>query len=128
MIARDPRTVDCPHRRECGACSLLLVPNEEQLERKRRRLLEALERALRLDRRRVQPTLPSPRIAGYRNRAKMAISSDRARRSKLGHFQRRSREVVDVPHGVVSVVVGCASASGPAIEGLADSLAKNHED
>jgi len=97
MATADTRTVDCPHRRECGACSLLLVPYGEQLERKRRRLLEALERALRLDRRRVLPTLPSPHITGYRNRAKMAISSDRARRSKLGYFQRRSREVVDAP-------------------------------
>ena len=97
MSARHTRTVDCPHRRECGACSLLLVPYEEQLERKRRRLIDALGRTLRCDRRRVLPTLPSPRITGYRNRAKMAISTDRAHRSKLGYFQRRSREVVDAP-------------------------------
>jgi 23S rRNA (uracil1939-C5)-methyltransferase len=97
MATRDTRSVDCPHRVQCGACSLLLVPYEEQLERKRRRLVEALERTLRLDRRRVLPALPSPRITAYRNRAKMAISSDRARHSKLGYFTRRSREVVDAP-------------------------------
>jgi 23S rRNA (uracil1939-C5)-methyltransferase len=92
------RTVDCPHRVECGACSLLSRPYGEQLELKRRRLAETLNEKLRLAPRQVLGTLPSPRVAGYRNRAKMAISSDRAHRSKLGYFQRRSREVLDAPH------------------------------
>ena len=89
--------IDCPHRRECGACALLLQPYAEQLETKRRRLVAALDRELRLDHRLVLPTLPSPRIEGYRNRAKMTISTDRNRRSALGYFQRRSRVVVDAP-------------------------------
>ncbi len=102
VTASAGRTVDCPHRVECGACSLLRRPYEEQLELKRRRLAETLNEKLRLAPRQVLGTLPSPRIVGYRNRAKMAISSDRAHRSKLGYFQRRSREVVDAPHcGVV---------------------------
>ncbi len=92
------RTVDCPHRVECGACSLLLRPYGEQLEGKRRRLAEALNDKLRLTPRQVLGTLPSPRIEGYRNRAKMAISSNRDHRSSLGYFQRRTREVVDAPH------------------------------
>ncbi len=46
----------------------------------------------------ILPTLPSPLIEGYRNRAKMTISSDRDHRSSLGYFQRGSREVVDAPH------------------------------
>ncbi len=92
------RTVDCPHRVECGACSLLLMPYGEQLEGKRRRLGNALNEKIRLAPRMVLGTLPSPQIEGYRNRAKMAISSDREHRSSLGYFQRRSREVVDAPH------------------------------
>lgn len=91
------RTVDCPHRVECGACSLLCRPYGEQLDLKRRRLSEILNETMRLAPRQILGTLPSPRIVGYRNRAKMAISSDRAHRSKLGYFQRRSREVVDAP-------------------------------
>jgi len=92
------RTVDCPHRVECGACSLLLLSYGEQLESKRRRLADVLNEKLRLTPRMVLGTLPSPRIEGYRNRAKMAISSDRDHRSSLGYFQRRTREVVDAPH------------------------------
>ena len=97
------QTVDCPHRVECGACSLLRQPYREQLERKRRWLMEALEKKGRPDRRKILPTLPSPQIEGYRNRAKMAISTDRDRRSQLGYFQRGSREVVDAPHCEVLV-------------------------
>lgn len=91
------RIVDCPHRVECGACSLLRQPYRAQLEQKRRWLLEALKEKVRHDNRQVLPTVPSPKIDGYRNRAKMAISSDRDHRSVLGYFQRRSREVVDAP-------------------------------
>ncbi len=90
-------TVDCPHRIECGACSLLRQPYREQLERKRRWLGEALDEKVRCNPQQILPTLPSPQIEGYRNRAKMAISSDRDRRWALGYFQRRSRTVVDAP-------------------------------
>ncbi|RLE30184.1 MAG: 23S rRNA (uracil(1939)-C(5))-methyltransferase RlmD [Acidobacteria bacterium] len=96
-IAQADQTVDCPHRAPCGACSLLCQPYGEQLESKRRRLTDALGRSVRFTPRQILPTLPSPDIEGYRTRAKMAISTDRDRRSVLGYFQRRSREVVDAP-------------------------------
>ncbi len=98
MTATSDRTVDCPHRVECGACSLLRQPYMEQLERKRRWLMEALDEQVRIDHGRVLPTLASPQVEGYRNRAKMTISTDRARQTTLGYFQRRSRQVVDAPH------------------------------
>ena len=92
------RTVDCPHRVECGACSFLLRPYGEQLDRKRRRLMDVLGETIRLAPRQVLGTMPSPGIDGYRNRAKMAISSNREHESSLGYFQRGSREVVDAPN------------------------------
>ncbi len=97
MTATSEETIDCPHRVECGACSLLRQPYGAQLERKRRWLTEALGEKVRYDPNQILPTLPSPQIEGYRNRAKMAISSDRDRRFVLGYFQRRSRTVVDAP-------------------------------
>ena len=97
METTTDRTVDCPHRIECGACSLLRQGYSAQLEAKRRWLVDALGKSLRYDRRQILPTLPSPQIEGYRNRAKMTISSDRDRHSALGYFQRRSRVVVDAP-------------------------------
>ena len=98
MSAAAHRTADCPHRIECGACSLLLQPYAAQLERKRRWLMAALDANLRYDRDAILPALPSPRVMGYRNRAKMTISTDRRGHSRLGYFRRRAREVVDMPH------------------------------
>lgn len=97
------RTTDCSHRLTCGACSFLREPYGRQLETKRRRLREALLAKLRLGPKQILPTVPSPLVEGYRNRAKMTISSSRDGSSKLGYFQRRSREVVDAPDCVVLV-------------------------
>jgi 23S rRNA (uracil1939-C5)-methyltransferase len=91
------RSVDCPHADDCGACALLRTGYGRQLDLKRRWLGEALERELRLDRRRVLPTLPSPLVEGYRNRVKMTISTGRDRGARLGYFRRGTREVVDTP-------------------------------
>jgi 23S rRNA (uracil1939-C5)-methyltransferase len=97
MTTSHDQTVNCPHRDDCGACSFLGQPYVAQLERKRQRLLDVLKREIRCENRQVLPTLPSPKIEGYRNRAKMTISTDRDRRSALGYFQRKSRMVVDAP-------------------------------
>jgi 23S rRNA (uracil1939-C5)-methyltransferase len=97
MKITQDQIIDCPHRVECGACSLLQTPYRKQLEGKRRHLMDALETTLSYRPQQIPPTLPSPQVEGYRSRAKMAISSDRDRRSRLGYFQRRSREVVDAP-------------------------------
>jgi len=98
MTESKDQTVDCPHRVECGACSLLRQPYEQQLESKRLWLMDAIAKKGRPNKKKILPTLASPQIEGYRNRAKMAISTDRDRRSALGYFQRGSREVVDAPH------------------------------
>jgi len=75
MTATADQTVDCPHRVECGACSLLQQPYGEQIERKRRWLMDAFAKKVRYKKDQILPTLPSPQIEGYRNRAKMAIST-----------------------------------------------------
>ncbi|REJ74793.1 MAG: 23S rRNA (uracil(1939)-C(5))-methyltransferase RlmD [Acidobacteria bacterium] len=89
--------VDCPHRVPCGACSLLRETYASQLERKREELRRTLSAEGRLDPRQLLPTVPSPRTVGYRNRAKMTLSSDRERNWSLGYFRRGTREVVDAP-------------------------------
>jgi 23S rRNA (uracil1939-C5)-methyltransferase len=60
--------------------------------------MDAIAKEGRPDPKKILPTLASPQIEGYRNRAKMTVSTDKERRSSLGYFQRRSREVVDAPH------------------------------
>jgi 23S rRNA (uracil1939-C5)-methyltransferase len=97
MTSSLDQSVDCPHGKACGACSLLRQPYRRQLERKRNWLAKALEQKRPLKPGQILPTLPSPQIDGYRSRAKMTISTDRDRQSALGYFQRKSREVVDAP-------------------------------
>ena len=97
MTTPTDQSVDCPHGKECGACSLLRQPYRRQLERKQRWLAKALEQKRPLNPGQILPTLPSPQVEGYRSRAKMTISTDRDRQSALGYFQRKSREVVDAP-------------------------------
>ena len=89
--------VTCPHADRCGACQLLGRTAVEQHAEKRHALAAALHRhpALRgLD---VLPCLPSPRSAGYRNRAKMAVEPLDRGRLALGYYRERSRDVVDAP-------------------------------
>jgi len=97
MTSSGDHTLDCPHSEDCGACSFLGQPYAAQLERKRQRLLDVLKRTLSFQNRQILPSLPSPKIEGYRNRAKMTISTNRDRQSSLGYFQRRTRNVVDAP-------------------------------
>lgn len=90
--------VTCPHGVECGACGLLQVRYQEQMERKRALVIASLSRA-RIAQVAVLPCLASPRIQGYRNRAKMAvrIGPGGKRRVRLGYYKARSTDVVDAP-------------------------------
>ena len=103
MTVSDDRIADCPHGVDCGACSFLRQPYGAQLERKRNRLIDVLRETLRLNPRQVPQPVPSPLVTGYRNRAKMTISTNKERQSALGYFQRQSRTVVDAPDCTVLV-------------------------
>ncbi len=93
----DHRTaaIDCPHGEACGACALLGVDYPAQLERKRRRLGEALERYRTLAEDQLLPCLESPRVEKYRNRAKMAVGLSKGRQVRLGYFRSGTREITD---------------------------------
>ena len=92
----DPTTrLTCPHGVECGACALLGVDYAEQLRGKHATLARALARYARLQGAKLLPCLPSPRIAGYRNRAKMAVGLSRHGGGAIGYFRAGTREIVD---------------------------------
>ena len=92
-----PKIVECRHARECGACAYLGQEPLEQLKKKRWTVGHALRRHERLKEAKLLPTLPSPLVEGYRNRAKMAVSIRRDGGWRLGYFKASSREVVDAP-------------------------------
>jgi len=85
----------CPHGEECGACALLGVDYAEQLRRKQTVLGRAIARYRSLASARLLPCLPSPTIAGYRNRAKMAVGLSRHGGATVGYFRAGTREIVD---------------------------------
>ncbi len=93
---KDDTLVRCPHREDCGACALLGVGYEAQLQRKRHLLADALGKHASLRRVRPLACVPSPRLEGYRNRAKMAIGLSR-RGLRMGYFRTGTREIVDAP-------------------------------
>lgn len=93
-----PAPVDCPHGQQCGACALLGVSYQNQLDRKKAILEEALQRHEGLRGVEVLPCLPSPEVAGYRNRAKLAVGLSRhGEDPRIGYFRAGTREIVDAP-------------------------------
>ena len=89
--------VSCPHASECGACAYLERDYADQLRLKREILSAAMARCPGLRRAEVLPCLPSPLVAGYRNRAKMAVGFSRRGGTRLGYFRAGTREIVDAP-------------------------------
>lgn len=87
----------CP-RPECPGCPLRALPYEEQLEAKRRRVAEAFRerfQPLGLPFPTVLPTLPSPRVAGYRASAKLALGRG-SKGALVGLYEQGSHRVVDL--------------------------------
>ncbi len=87
----------CPHGEACGACAHLGTAYADQLTRKQQVIRGALAEHRSLQKAKLLPTLPSPLIGGYRNRAKMAVAISRHSPIRVGYFRAGSREVVDAP-------------------------------
>ncbi len=67
----------CRYFGTCGGCKWQHVHYEAQLEAKRQRVYEALVHHGGFDGVSVRPTLPSPRIYGYRNKMEFSFSTER---------------------------------------------------
>lgn len=89
--------MECAHERTCGACGLLGQAYGRQLARKRDVLAAALRGQPALRGLEPEPCLASPRVEGYRNRAKMAVAYRRDEGALVGYFRAGSRQVVDAP-------------------------------
>lgn len=92
-----PMPIECPHAEDCGACGLLGREYDDQLAAKSRVLADTLRRQKGLGRIALLPCLPSPRLSGYRNRAKMAVGISKFHAPKIGYFRAGSREITDAP-------------------------------
>ena len=91
----------CRHHAACGGCGWQNVPYPEQLIRKQKRIEELLGRELGTHAPRVLPTIGMPvgedgMPWGFRQKASFVFGSDAAGRLVMGHYARRSHEVVPV--------------------------------
>ncbi len=93
----EDRLVRCPHGEACGACAFLGIAYPEQLRVKREMLARALRAHRDLAEVELLDCLPSPLVAAYRIRLKMAVALPHRGGVELGYFRSASREVVDAP-------------------------------
>jgi 23S rRNA (uracil-5-)-methyltransferase RumA len=87
----------CPHGEACGACAYLGIDYPDQLRRKQYVMRKALGGYHSLSGTKLLPTLPSPLIGAYRNRAKMAVGISRQNEVRVGYFRAGTRQIVDAP-------------------------------
>jgi 23S rRNA (uracil1939-C5)-methyltransferase len=90
----------CPHFPPCAGCPGIPIAYEEQLATKRRELLDTLRPLLRSEEA-VAATVPSPRLRGYRNQARLVfrrMSRGGTNHVGLGLYLPGSHRVVHIPH------------------------------
>jgi 23S rRNA (uracil1939-C5)-methyltransferase len=86
--------VACDHADRCGGCPLLDLSYDEQLVRKRARIVDAVARYPSLAAAAAEPVVPADPIVGYRTRAKLIVAPGAA----IGLFaQGGGHHVVDIP-------------------------------
>lgn len=95
ILEASPHRVNapCPVFGRCGGCQYQHLTYERQLALKRDQVADVLRRLGGLEGVNVEPTMPSPREFGYRNRVTMHV-----RKGVVGFFGERSQRIVDVKH------------------------------
>ncbi|HEY4832759.1 MAG TPA: TRAM domain-containing protein, partial [Waddliaceae bacterium] len=103
-----------PHRVEpvcsffgrCGGCQLMHLDYTEQLNMKRQRVVDALERIGKILDVPVLPCLPSPSPFSYRNKIQIPILPDENGGIKMGLYARHSHDLVEVDHCHIHCGIG----------------------
>jgi 23S rRNA (uracil1939-C5)-methyltransferase len=88
-------TPPCPIFDRCGGCQIQHLDYSGQLEAKRQRVIDALNRIGGLRDVEVLPCRPAPTPFGYRNKIQMAIRKEHGV-TQVGFYSRNSHELVAV--------------------------------
>lgn len=91
-LSVSPHRIDpaCPLFGKCGGCQLMHLDYPQQLEAKRQRVIDALERIGKLSHPDVLPCIPSSLTVGYRNKIQLP--------SGKGLYAYNTHELVEVTH------------------------------
>ncbi len=85
----------CKYYEACGGCDLQHASYDHQLHIKSDLVVEAIGRMGKWPDFDVEPTLPSPQVWGYRNKAIFQARYQKGRK-KLGYFAKGTHEVVEI--------------------------------
>lgn len=86
---------DCPHSSSCGGCSLRHMSYEEELRFKLQKVNDAISKIGKIDFK-IDKIHGSLKVDRYRNKAIFPVSQDKDNNIKIGLFQSRSHNVIDV--------------------------------
>ncbi len=85
----------CSHHPVCPGCPLIPVSYAEQLTRKRDELAGLLSGLVPAER--IAATVPSPRLAGYRNQSRLVFARGHTGRVVLGLYASGTHRVIPIP-------------------------------
>lgn len=100
--SRSRKRPPCPLFPKCGGCQLMHLEYEQQLEAKRQRVVDALERVGKLTDFTVLPCEPSPFPLRYRNKIQLPMDEN----GKLGLFARNTHEIVPIEQCLIHCDLG----------------------
>lgn len=96
----------CPFFGRCGGCQLMHLDYIEQLNMKRQRVVDALERIGKIIDVSVLPCLPSPSPLNYRNKIQIPILPSVNGEIKMGLYARHSHDLVEVDRCHIHCTLG----------------------
>lgn len=85
----------CPHCPPCPGCPLIPLPYAEQLVRKHAELAGMLAGIVPAEL--IAATVPSPRLAGYRNQSRLVFARGRTGRIEIGLYAMGTHRVIPIP-------------------------------
>lgn len=85
----------CPVFGECGGCQIMHLDYPAQLQVKRQKVLDALQRIGGFDKADVLPCVPSPHALGYRNKIQLPIVWDNGKKT-LGLYRKNTHEIIPI--------------------------------
>ncbi len=101
------RVPPCPYIPHCGGCPWQHISYQEQLRAKEQLLREHLHRIGGFSDPPLFPIIPSPNEWGYRHRLRLRFDN----KKRLGFYQARSHEVVEIGHCLIAEEVVSAHLS-----------------
>lgn len=91
----------CPVFGQCGGCQIMHLDYPQQLEAKRARVIDALQRIAKIDAE-VLPCIASPQQLAYRNKIQLPLGRD----NQLGLYERGTHNLIAIEKCAIHCALG----------------------